>query len=52
MLFEHRGDDTRALLAWLASQAVEDIAIGTEDLRTLYDQYHGPDAKDELEEPK
>jgi ABC-2 type transport system ATP-binding protein len=31
-------------LNWLAGQAVADIAIGTEDLRSLYDQYHGPNA--------
>ncbi len=42
-LFEHRGE-VRPLLSWLASQAVTDVAIGTEDLRSLYDAYHGPDA--------
>jgi hypothetical protein len=29
---------------------VDDIAIGTEDLRSLYDQFHGPTVPDE-EEP-
>ena len=27
-----------------ATQAVADLAIGTEDLRSLYDRYHGPQA--------
>jgi hypothetical protein len=26
------------------------VAIGTEDLRSLYDQFHGPDVVDEEEE--
>ncbi|HEV3163207.1 MAG TPA: ABC transporter ATP-binding protein [Isosphaeraceae bacterium] len=43
ILFEHRGSAS-PLLNWLAGQAVADIAIGTEDLRSLYDQYHGPNA--------
>lgn len=43
LLLEHRGTPG-PLLAWLASQPVTDLAIGTEDLRTLYDQYHGPNA--------
>jgi ABC-2 type transport system ATP-binding protein len=44
-LFEHRGTlDT--LLAWMSTQDVEEIAIGTEDLHSLYNQYHGADAVD------
>jgi ABC-2 type transport system ATP-binding protein len=50
LLLEHRGDGAIPLLAWLASQAVEDLAIGTEDLRSLYDRFHGPNVKDEIEE--
>ncbi len=43
LMLEHRGA-ARPLLEWLASQPVKDLAIGTEDLRTLYDKYHGPNA--------
>ena len=39
-LIEHRGE-LSALLAWLSTQDIDAIAIGTEDLRALYDQYHG-----------
>jgi ABC-2 type transport system ATP-binding protein len=46
ILFEHRGE-LSPLLQWLAAIPVEDIAIGTEDLRSLYDQFHGPNAADE-----
>jgi ABC-2 type transport system ATP-binding protein len=49
LLLEHRGEAV-PLLAWLASQAVADIAIGTDDLRALYDQFHGPNAEDDPEE--
>jgi ABC-2 type transport system ATP-binding protein len=49
LLLEHRGELT-ALLRWLGSVPVDDIAIGTEDLRSLYDQFHGPNVPDE-EEP-
>jgi ABC-2 type transport system ATP-binding protein len=45
-LFEHRGA-IGPLLAWLAAAPVEDVAIGTEDLRSLYDRFHGPDKADE-----
>jgi ABC-2 type transport system ATP-binding protein len=45
-LFEHRGE-LAPLLRWLASVPIEDIAIGTEDLRSLYDRFHGPNAADE-----
>jgi len=45
LLLEHRGD-LSSLLRWLGSVPIEDIAIGTEDLRTLYDQFHGPNVPD------
>jgi ABC-2 type transport system ATP-binding protein len=43
VLLEHRGAAV-PLLAWLATQPVADLAIGTDDLRSLYDRYHGPNA--------
>ena len=46
VLLEHRGAVV-PLLAWLSNQPVADLAIGTDDLRTLYDRYHGPNAGDE-----
>jgi ABC-2 type transport system ATP-binding protein len=46
LLFEHRGE-LPALLRWLGSVPIDDIAIGTEDLRSLYDQFHGPNVPDE-----
>ena len=46
LLLEHRGD-LSSLLRWLASEAVVDIAIGTEDLRALYDRFHGLNVPDE-----
>jgi ABC-2 type transport system ATP-binding protein len=46
VLLEHRGD-LPSLLRWLGSVPVDDIAIGTEDLRSLYDQFHGPNVPDE-----
>jgi ABC-2 type transport system ATP-binding protein len=49
LLFEHRGE-LGPLLRWLASAPVADVAIGTEDLRSLYDQFHGPNVAD-LEVP-
>ena len=49
ILLEHRGE-LLPLLRWLGSVAVDDIAIGTEDLRSLYDRFHGPNVADE-EEP-
>jgi ABC-2 type transport system ATP-binding protein len=49
ILLEHRGE-LAALLRWLGSVRVDDIAIGTEDLRSLYDQFHGPNVAD-LEAP-
>ena len=42
-LMEHRGE-LAPLLAWLSVQDVAEIAIGTEDLRSLYDRYHGVNA--------
>jgi ABC-2 type transport system ATP-binding protein len=50
-LLEHRGE-LSPLMAWLSTQDVEEIAIGTEDLKSLYDQFHGAAAaKDEDEVP-
>jgi ABC-2 type transport system ATP-binding protein len=46
LLLEHRGELT-PLLRWLGSMPVQDIAIGTEDLRSLYDQFHGPNIPDD-----
>lgn len=43
ILLEHRGEAI-PLLQWLATQPISDLAIGTEDLRSLYDVYHGPSA--------
>ena len=37
----------RRCCAGSASVRVDDIAIGTEDLRSLYDQFHGPNVPDE-----
>lgn len=48
-LLEHRGA-LGPLLGWLAATPIEDVAIGTEDLLSLYNRYHGPDAGDEREE--
>ena len=49
LLLEHRGE-AGPMLSWLASQQVADVAIGTEDLKTLYDKYHGPNMKDDEDE--
>jgi ABC-2 type transport system ATP-binding protein len=48
VLLEHRGELSR-LLRWLGSVPVADLAIGTEDLRSLYDRFHGPNVPDEEE---
>jgi ABC-2 type transport system ATP-binding protein len=39
-LLEHRGE-VGPLLAWLSTQDVAELAVGTEDLRSLYDRFHG-----------
>jgi beta-exotoxin I transport system ATP-binding protein len=46
LLLEHRGP-IGFLITWLSNQTVADLAIGTEDLRSLYDKYHGPNAKND-----
>jgi ABC-2 type transport system ATP-binding protein len=46
LLLEHHGG-LRSLFYWLGSVPIEDIAIGTEDLRSLYDRFHGPNVPDE-----
>jgi ABC-2 type transport system ATP-binding protein len=52
LLLEHRGE-LAPLLRWLATAPVEDLAIGTEDLHSLYNQFHGAEAVDvdEAEDP-
>lgn len=50
-LLEHRGQ-AGPLLAWLAAQGIVDLAIGTEDLRSLYDQFHGPNVKGDEADPR
>jgi ABC-2 type transport system ATP-binding protein len=47
-LLEHRGP-IGPLLCWLATVPVEDVAIGTDDLHSLYDKFHGPDVLDDQE---
>ncbi len=47
-LLEHRGP-IGLLLRWLGTVPVTDVAIGTEDLHSLYNQFHGPDIVDEEE---
>ena len=49
LLLEHRGP-ANPLLAWLATQDVADFAIGVDDLKSLYDQYHGANARQHKEE--
>jgi ABC-2 type transport system ATP-binding protein len=49
VLLEHRGAAV-PLLSWLSDQPVADLAIGTEDLKSLYDQYHGPHVHNDDEE--
>jgi ABC-2 type transport system ATP-binding protein len=49
LLYEHRGE-VGPLLGWLASQPVADLAIGTEDLQSLYDTFHGANAVDPPDE--
>ncbi len=51
LLLEHRGA-VGPLLGWLGTQEIADLAIGTEDLRALYDQFHGPNAPDDGEPPQ
>lgn len=49
-LLEHRGSPGE-LFTWLAAQRVVDVAIGTDDLKSLYDRFHGPNVtEDEFEE--
>ena len=48
LLFEHQGE-LSDLLGWMATAPIADVAIGTEDLHSLYERYHGPDVVDEEE---
>ena len=41
------GGEVGPLLAWLATMDIADFAVGTEDLQSLYNQYHGPGAEDD-----
>ncbi|WP_422931869.1 ABC transporter ATP-binding protein [Singulisphaera sp. PoT] len=50
ILFEHYGA-VSPLATWIGTQRIVDFAVGTEDLRSLYDQYHGPNATDEDDRP-
>jgi ABC-2 type transport system ATP-binding protein len=45
-LLEHSGA-LSPLLSWLAAAPIREIAIGTEDLRSLYDRFHGPNVADD-----
>jgi len=45
LLFEHHGQ-LGDLLAWLAASPVEDLAIGIDDLQSVYDRFHGASAQD------
>lgn len=45
LLLEHRGS-LAPLLSWMAGQPITDLAIGVEDLRSLYDRFHGPEQID------
>src|SRR5262249_13605796 len=46
VLLEHRGDLSR-LITWLGTIPVRDIAIGTDDLRSLYEQFYGNNGKNQ-----
>jgi ABC-2 type transport system ATP-binding protein len=48
VLAEHRGP-ILPMLDWLRSQGIVDLAVGTEDLHSLYDEYHGPNAVEDVE---
>ena len=47
-MLEHRGE-VGPLLAWLSTQDVAELAVGSEDLRSLYDRYHGALAEAEAD---
>jgi ABC-2 type transport system ATP-binding protein len=49
LLFEHLGE-LPELLGWMAAAPIADVAIGTEDLHSLYERFHGPDVIDDDEE--
>lgn len=49
VLLEHRGT-VSPLATWIASQGLVDFAVGSEDLRSLYDRFHGPDVSAEDEQ--
>jgi ABC-2 type transport system ATP-binding protein len=45
LLLEHRGP-VGPLLHWLGNLSISDLAIGIEDLHSLYDRFHGPNTID------
>ncbi len=49
VLIEHRGT-AQELLGWLSKQEVEDVAVGTDDLKSLYDKYHGANARSDFDD--
>ena len=46
ILLEHRGE-VSPLIAWLGTIPVRDLAIGTDDLRSLYEKFYGSNGKAE-----
>jgi ABC-2 type transport system ATP-binding protein len=46
VLLEHRGD-LSGLITWLGTIPVRDIAIGTDDLRSLYEQFYRTNGDEE-----
>lgn len=50
VLLEHRGT-VGPLATWIGSQSLVDFAVGSEDLRSLYDRFHGPDVSAEDQQP-
>jgi ABC-2 type transport system ATP-binding protein len=49
ILMEHHGA-VAPLMTWIGSQPIVDVAVGTEDLRSLYNRFHGRDAIDQEDE--
>jgi ABC-2 type transport system ATP-binding protein len=50
VLMEHRGP-VSPVMTWIGSEPIVDVAVGTEDLRSLYDRFHGPEAREEDDRP-
>ncbi|WP_165224756.1 ABC transporter ATP-binding protein [Aquisphaera insulae] len=49
ILWEHRGP-VSPLATWIGAEPIVDLAVGTEDLRSLYDRFHGTEARDDREQ--